>query len=124
MPGIVEFIEELKSADIKIALGSASKNARSILDKVQLTDSFDAIVDGNDVLKSKPDPEVFLHGAALLYLEPNEVMVIEDSAKGIEAALKGGFHTLGIGEYENLSQAKWVVPSLKGITLESVLSHF
>lgn len=122
LPGIIEFIQELKEAGIKIALGSASKNARAILQKVNLSDQFDAIVDGNDVVKSKPDPEVFLNGAALLYLEPSEVLVIEDSAKGIEAAIKGGFQTLGIGQTENLSQAKWVVPSLKGITVEQVMA--
>lgn len=117
LPGIVDFIAHLKEEKIKIALGSASKNARKILNLVGLTDSFDDIVDGNDVVKSKPDPEVFLKGAALLKSKPAETIVFEDSAKGIDAAIAGSFRTVGIGQDVHLGHADMVVKNLVGMTI-------
>ncbi len=112
LPGIVEFIDHLKKENIKIALGSASKNARRILALVGLTDSFDEIVDGNDVIKSKPDPEVFVKGAGLLGTKPQHTIVFEDSAKGIDAAIAGSFKTVGIGSPDHLGHADIVVENL------------
>jgi len=123
LPGVTTFIDSLRKQNIGIGLGSASKNARAILQKVSLTELFDVIVDGNDVVKSKPDPEVFLKGANALQFDPTNILVIEDSAKGIDAAIQGGFHTLGIGHIEHLSHASWVVPSLTGITIEKIESE-
>src|SRR5699024_1412722 len=87
LPGSREFLEELKVAEIKIALGSASKNAKIILEKTNITQFFDAIVDGNMVHASKPDPEVFLMGAKLLDTHPKECVVFEDAISGVEAAI-------------------------------------
>lgn len=121
LPGVRPFIDQLKAAQIKIALGSASKNARHILDLTDLTKSFDAIVDGNDVTKSKPDPEVFLNGAQLLGVNIKDTVVFEDSAKGIDAAIAGGFKTVGIGAEEHLGHADIVIQSFVGLTLENLM---
>ena len=117
LPGIVDFIAHLKEEKIKIALGSASKNARKILNLVGLTDSFDCIVDGNDVIKSKPDPEVFLKGAACLKVKPEATIVYEDSAKGIDAAIAGSFKTVGIGKEVHVGHADIVVQNLVGLSI-------
>lgn len=102
LPGVVELLEQLQDNGIKIALGSASKNAVTILKAVNLIDYFEAIIDGTKTTKSKPDPQTFEMGAEALSLEPSDCVVIEDSIKGIEAAKRGGFDTIGIGKSEIL----------------------
>lgn len=120
LPGVLGFIKELKSEGIRIALGSASKNAKLILKLLGLTHEFDAIVDGNDVSKSKPDPEVFVKGAGLLGVDPNNTIVIEDSQKGLEAAVNGGFKTVGIGHPDILTIADIVFDSFEHFTLDTL----
>lgn len=120
LPGIPEFINHLKENGIKVGLGSASKNARNVLDLVNLTQEFETIVDGNDVVNSKPDPEVFLKGADALNCSPNETLVIEDSAKGIDAAISGGFKTLGIGHEKNLGHANLVRANVKKLKTDEL----
>ena len=96
-------LKRLKRMGIKIAIGSSSKNARYILDRTGIIDMFDAISDGNNITRSKPDPEVFLKAAEYLCLEPAECIVVEDAKSGIDAACAGGFASAGIGdasEYE------------------------
>lgn len=123
LEGIPAFFEELKAKKIKIALGSASKNAGKILDKIGLTDSFEAIIDGNVTIKGKPDPEVFLRGAEALGVAPSECIVFEDAAKGVEAALNGGFYAVGIGEEESLSAAHLVLPNLVGMHFDTLVDQ-
>lgn len=91
-------LKELKRRGILIAIGSSSKNTKLILKQLGITDLFDAISDGNNISKSKPDPEVFLKAAEMLHLLPSECLVVEDALAGIEAAYRGGFHSIGIGE--------------------------
>lgn len=117
LPGVVDFLKELKLANIKTAIGSASKNAPLILDRLKLNDYFDAIIDGNKVRNAKPDPEVFLKGAEALGLKPEECIVFEDAAAGIEAAINGGMKCIGIGEPENLNRANKVVPGFSNFSL-------
>ena len=93
-----ETLAEIRRRGYGIALGSSSKNAKFILEKVELKDAFDAISDGNNITKSKPDPEVFLKAAEYLGLPPKACMVVEDAEAGIEAAKKGGMYAAGIGE--------------------------
>lgn len=95
---VKETLEELKKKRIKIAIGSSSKNARFILEKIGLLDIFDAISDGNNIKKSKPDPEVFLKAADLLKIDYNRCLVIEDAISGIEAAKNAGMDAAGIGD--------------------------
>lgn len=91
-------LTKLREKGYKLAIGSSSKNAKFILEKVELKDAFDEISDGNNITKSKPDPEVFLKAAEYLGLPPKACMVVEDAEAGIEAAKKGGMYAAGIGE--------------------------
>lgn len=122
LPGARELIEELVAADIRVGLGSSSRNAQLILDNVGLTPLFDAVVDGNHITLSKPDPEVFLKGAQALGLDPADVVVFEDAASGIQAALAGGFFAVGVGSEEQLGAANVVVPSMADVTLQDLKS--
>lgn len=112
LEGAEEYLKKLKSDGILIALGSASKNAPLILDKLGITELFDAIVDGNSVSKAKPDPEVFLKGAELLGLEPEDCCVFEDSQAGIEAARRAGCSVIAIDKGEVLKDADKYVKCL------------
>ena len=103
LPGVQEMLENLKENNVHIALGSASKNAVTILREVGLLDYFEEIIDGTKTTKSKPNPQTFELGAKALELDPSECVVIEDSIKGIEAARLGGFDTIGIGNPDTLA---------------------
>ena len=118
LPGAREFLESLRRANIKTALGSASRNAGTILDKVGLSALFDIVVDGNSVTASKPDPEVFLKGAAGLRVEPGHCVVFEDAIAGIQAAKAGGMKTVGIGDRAVLHTADLVVGGLGEMTIQ------
>lgn len=120
LPGAYAFISSTKKAGIKIALGSASKNARTILEKLELLSVFDAIVDGTMTTKAKPHPEVFLLGAKLLQVRASECVVFEDAQAGIEAALAAGMTAVGIGSDINLTGAALVVPSLAHLSPEKL----
>ena len=106
LPGVMPILKYLKEKKQFIALGSASKNARPILEKTGILSYFDAIVDGNDVSNAKPDPEVFLLAAKLLNTKPENSIVFEDSVAGIQAANIGGMISIGIGEAKTLHEAK------------------
>lgn len=120
LPGAEDFLRSLRAAGIRTALGSASKNAMTILDRLQLTPLFDAIVDGTKVAKAKPDPEVFLRGAEALGVMPAECVVFEDAEAGIEAAIAGGMRCVGIGNPDILHRANLVVPGLADMTLDKL----
>ncbi len=122
LPGILPVLEYLKAAKHPIALGSASKNAQTILDKVALTDYFDAIVDGNAVSKAKPDPEVFLKAAKLTNSLPENCIVFEDSLAGIQAANSAGMFSIGIGDTTILKEASFVFNSFKEIKIPFIQS--
>jgi beta-phosphoglucomutase len=112
LPGAIPFLESCKSKGIKIALGSSSKNAPMILERLGITHLFDAIVDGNVVSKSKPDPTVFLTAAEKLGLAPSECIVFEDAISGVQAAKTGGFYCVGIGTKEVLPLADEIATTL------------
>lgn len=120
LPGVTEFLDLLRSVGMKIALGTASKNARIILTQIGLSEAFDSIVDGNRVSNAKPDPEVFLIAAADLKLKPNDCMVFEDAIAGVEAAHNGGMMCVGIGHPGILSKADKIIPDFKGATLDLI----
>ena len=110
--GAREYLESLRARGVKVALGSASKNAEIILQNLGVRDLFDAVIDGTKISKSKPDPEVFLLGAKALGIAPSACVVFEDAAAGIQAAKAGGMYAVGIGHAENLPGADVVVPGL------------
>lgn len=108
LPGVLPVLHYLKDHNQLIALGSASKNARPILEKTGIIGMFDAIVDGNDVTNAKPDPEVFLQAAKLLNVENENAIVFEDSVAGVQAANTANMTSIGIGEEEILHEAKYI----------------
>ncbi|HSJ11562.1 MAG TPA: beta-phosphoglucomutase [Gillisia sp.] len=117
LPGVQEVLDFFLENNIPVALGSASKNARSILEKTGLYQKFTAVVDGNDVEKAKPDPEVFLIAAARLNVEPGNCIVFEDAQAGIQAANSAGMISIGIGDEDNLKEADYVFADFTQIEL-------
>lgn len=106
LPDVPRVLEYLKNKNVPIALGSASKNAKPILEKVGLLHYFDSIVDGNNVTKAKPDPEVFLIAADNLGVGSQSCVVFEDAVAGIQAANAAGMVSIGIGDSDILNEAK------------------
>jgi beta-phosphoglucomutase len=123
LPGAKEFLEETCSAGLKSALGSASKNAREVIERLGIGYLFDAIADGYSVVHPKPAPDLFLFAAKELDLAPKECVVFEDAAAGIQAAQLGGFHSVGLGPTERVGLADAVFPSLENVHLHSVLQQ-
>jgi beta-phosphoglucomutase len=117
LPGVLAVLKFLKEKNQPIALGSASKNARPILEKTGILHYFDAIVDGNDVSNAKPDPEVFLIAAKLLNAKPENAIVFEDSVAGIQAANIGKMTSIGIGSAETLNEAAYIFKDFTSIDI-------
>lgn len=120
LPGVETFLSDVRAKGIKTALGSASKNAVVILERIGLIDSFDAIVDGNKVSQAKPDPEVFVKAAAEVDTAAEYCIVFEDAAAGVEAAINAKMKVVGIGSAEVLGNANIVVEGFDGKTLEGL----
>jgi beta-phosphoglucomutase len=120
LPGCVSFINELREADIRIAIGSASKNTLMILERVGILSLFDAVADGNNVIKAKPDPEVFQKAAEMLNVKPENCVVFEDAVAGIQAARNAGMKCIGIGSPAVLTKADFVVAGLSEMNLEKL----
>lgn len=124
LPGVLDFLKECKFNGIKIALGSSSKNADIILEKTEIKSFFDEVIDGNKVKFSKPDPEVFLKGAAGLNFSPSEIVVFEDAVSGVSAAKAGGFYCVAIGNPEEFKQADYVIDGIYQMKLDKLKSIF
>lgn len=107
LPGVMNFTGFLKDNGIKIAIGSSSKNTPAILKNIGLDTYFDAVADGNDISKSKPDPEVFLKAAEKLGVQPADCLVVEDADAGIEAAIAGGMDVIGVGAASQNAKATY-----------------
>jgi beta-phosphoglucomutase len=121
LPGVREFLTELKKAGIRVGLGSVSKNARTILSKTGITEFFDAIVDGNLISRAKPDPEVFLTGAKMLDLPPAQCVVFEDAVAGVEAAHRAGMKCVGVGSRHILNEADAIIPGFENFTMKDLI---
>jgi beta-phosphoglucomutase len=121
LPGVTHFLQSAKDAGIKIVLGSASKNAPLILERIELEDFFDAVIDGNKVSRAKPDPEVFLKGAEAVNVNRNECIVFEDALAGIEAAKNAEMIAIGVGDPKILFCADAVIRGFDGLTVNKLL---
>ena len=108
LPDVIKILNFLGDESQPVALGSASKNARLILNKVNLIDKFEAIVDGTNVNKAKPDPEVFLIAAEQLEMPPEDCIVFEDAVAGVQAANSANMISIGIGDAKILHEADYV----------------
>jgi beta-phosphoglucomutase len=120
LPGVLPVLKFLKENKQGIALGSASKNAKPILEKTGIMDYFDVVVDGNDVSNAKPDPEVFLQAAKLLNATNENSIVFEDSVAGIQAANIANMTSVGIGDKEVLNEAKYIFPDFTHIKISFI----
>ncbi len=120
LPGVNQLLTFLETNNIKFVLGSASKNAPLILEKVGLIKRFTAIVDGNDVSKAKPDPEVFLIGAKKLSMSAKNCVVVEDAIAGVQAANTAKMVSIGIGDAKVLSEADYIFENMAAINLDFV----
>lgn len=123
LPGVKEFLTDVREKGYKISLGSASKNSLLILNRLGISGLFDAIVDGTKVNRAKPDPEVFLKGAEELKMPAGDCIVFEDALAGIQAAHNAGMKAVGIGDKNILSKADAVFSGFKGITVDDVLDR-
>lgn len=117
LPGAAEYVRLLREREIRTALGSASQNARLILERLDLTNLFDVIVDGYQVQRAKPDPEVFLRAAQALGIPPEECVVFEDAEAGIEAARRAGMGCVGVGDPLTLKAADVIVRGLDQLVI-------
>ena len=108
-------LEQLKEKGFKLAIGSSSKNAKFILERIGLSEFFDAVSDGNNITQSKPSPEVFLKAAEYLGLEPGACLVVEDAEAGLQAAVNGGMDCAGIGDASGSSLATYKLNSFKDL---------
>lgn len=115
LPGAVSVLEQLKAAGYRLAVGSSSANAKTILEKLQLSAYFDAVSDGNNISHSKPNPEVFLKAAEMLGVSPAECAVVEDAPAGIEAAKAAGMVAFGMGEAATYPMTDHSLTALSGI---------
>jgi kojibiose phosphorylase len=122
LPGVRRLLAEIKAAGMKIGLGSASKNARTVLRAIGLMEEMDVIGDGYSVSKSKPAPDLFLFVAREMALPPEDCVVLEDAAAGIEAAQKAGMQAVGIGRADRLPGADVVYPSLENLPLDRMIA--
>lgn len=115
LPGVNEVLDYLKSNNIKVAIGSSSKNTSLILQKIGLLNSFDAVVDGTMIKRSKPDPEVFILAADKLNVLPEECIVVEDAKAGVEAALAGNMKVAAIGDAIKCNKANFNLENLTNL---------
>lgn len=114
-PEVKTVLDELRGRGLKLAIGSSSKNAKFILERLNLKDFFDAVSDGTNISKSKPEPEVFLKAAEFLGITPDKGLVVEDAEAGIQAAKSGGFDAAGLGEAGEDIRADYALKSLKDL---------
>ena len=122
LPGAMEIMEELKKRGIKVAVGSSSKNTPRILQRIDLENYFDAVSDGNDIKRGKPDPEVFLIAAERLSLSPKVCLVVEDAKAGIEAALAGNMKAMGVGAAQDDERAHLQAKDMASVTVDQMLN--
>ena len=115
LAGVTETLEKLRAEGFLLAVGSSSKNTPTILDKIGYGGYFDAVSDGNNITKSKPDPEVFVKAAEMLKLPAEECFVVEDAKAGIDAAKAGGFVSVGIGDAAHYDKTDYKISTISDI---------
>ena len=121
LPGVLQFLQDLRARKIRAAIGSSSKNAVPILKAIGLADAFEAVADGTQIKKSKPHPEVFLLAASLLSVPPQRCLVVEDAEAGVEAGLAAGMRVLAVGSASSLPKATFRAKDLSHISSDQVL---
>ena len=120
LPGARELLNDLRARGIKIAIGSASKNTKTVLSRLGILDFFDGISDGHSVVRAKPQPDVFVYAAGLVGVPVANCVVVEDAEAGVEAALAGGTFAVGIGPESRVGKAHFCYPATAEIDLEEI----
>jgi kojibiose phosphorylase len=123
LPGALELLHELRAAGVKVGVGSSSKNAHIVIQRLGIADRIDAIADGYSVQRHKPAPDVFLHAAQQLGLEPSQCLVVEDANSGVAAAIAAGMWVVGLGPVERVGEAHVVLKSLAGVHWSDLLAQ-
>jgi beta-phosphoglucomutase len=119
LPGIIDLLLAAERRHWKVAIGSSSHNANRVLDRIGVTDLFDAVADGTDGAP-KPAPDIFLAAARMLGVEPAACVVIEDAASGVEAAIAAGMRVIGVGPAERVGNAHLRVDTTAGLVLDDL----
>jgi len=122
LPGALEMVTALRRRGLKTAVASSSRNTAQIMDQLDLWRHFDGVVDGNDITRSKPDPEVFLLAAQRLGLPPEDCLVIEDAVAGVESARRAGMAVFGVGTPQTLPGVSRLAADLAHVTVEELLA--
>ena len=120
-PGAAELLRELRRRGVAVAVASSSKNAAVVIERLGIRPLLDLLVDGNDIERSKPDPQIFLAAAERLGLAPSQCVVVEDAASGVEAALAAGMRVVGLGPQERVGRAQRVVSQIADLSAEDLL---
>jgi kojibiose phosphorylase len=123
LPGVGNVLKAARAAGLQIAIGSASKNAREVVQRLHIMPYIDALADGYSVMRPKPAPDLFVYAAGLLHVCVNACVVFEDAAAGVEAARVAGMYTVGLGPVERVGQADLVLPDLASVTLSDILQR-
>lgn len=121
LPGVVQLLRALRERGVPTVVASSSRNAGAVVDRLQIRPLLNLVVDGNDVERGKPDPEVFLLAAKRLGVAPERCVVVEDAEKGVEAALTAGMRVVGIGPRERVGKAHLVVDAIADLTADQLL---
>jgi beta-phosphoglucomutase len=121
LPGVCDLLHDLHVAGYKVAVASASKNARDVMENLNLLDEIDVLCDGSSVQRAKPAPDLFLFAAQQLGLPPAACVVVEDAEAGVEAALASGMRCIGLGPAQRVGKAQLVLPNLDGVALKEIL---
>lgn len=124
LPGVREFMEEIKADGIKTGLASASKNAQPVIERLEVTDLLDTVVNAAEVKKGKPDPEVFLKAAEQLGVNPEKCVGVEDAQAGVTAIKAANMFAVGVGSEDTLGEADWVVSDTSMLTLGELKRRF
>lgn len=123
LPGVLDLLTEIRTAEMKIAIASASKNASMVVERLRLADKIDVLCDGSSVEHQKPAPDLFLQAAVDLGIHPENCIVVEDAQVGIAASRAAGMLSIGIGPAERVGDADLIFPNLDGVTLRQILDH-
>jgi beta-phosphoglucomutase len=123
LPGARELLDELRDRDLKIAIGSASKNTQTVLSRLGILGSFDGISDGHCVARAKPAPDVFVYAAGLLRVPVEQCVVVEDAESGVEAALTGGMIAVGIGPAARVGKAHFRYDTIADMDLDQIVAY-
>jgi beta-phosphoglucomutase len=121
LPGVCDLLHDLHVAGYKVAVASASKNARDVMENLNLLDEIDVLCDGSSVQRAKPAPDLFLFAAQQLGLPPAACVVVEDAEAGVEAALASRMRCIGLGPAQRVGKAQLVLPNLDGVALKEIL---